>query len=92
MLEGRGVEYELIGLFGVTGADGFIWDRSGRSVSLPRLLDGRLSFCLTASSCRRSATPKAARDFLLKDQSHQTLHPTKHKQNPKEPKVLLNYK
>lgn len=65
MLEAGGVMYELMGLLGVTGAEGLIWDRSGRSASLPRLLDGRLSLCLTASSCRRSATPKAACDFLF---------------------------
>lgn len=40
--EAGGVAYELRGLEGVTGKDGH--DRSGRSPSLPRLLDGRLSF------------------------------------------------
>lgn len=38
---------ELIGFDGVTGMDGLAaeeQDRSDRSVSLPKLLDGRLSF------------------------------------------------
>lgn len=57
MLEAGVVTYELIGLEGVTGMEGFPAEGniSGRSVSLPRLLDGRLSFCRTASSWRRSA-------------------------------------
>lgn len=57
MLEAGGVANELIGLEGVTGTDGLLpagHGRSGRSGSLPKLLDGRLSFCRTASSCRRS--------------------------------------
>lgn len=47
ILETGGVENELIGLEGVTGMDGLPamgHGRSDRSVSLPRLLDGRLSF------------------------------------------------
>lgn len=38
---------ELNGLEGVTGTDGLLAEghaRSGRSMSLPRLLEGRLSF------------------------------------------------
>lgn len=57
MLE-AGVMYELKGLEGVTGIDGVTGEeqpKSERSASLPRLLDGRLSFCRTASSWRRSA-------------------------------------
>lgn len=48
---------ELIGLEGVTGMDGLPvagHGTSARSVSLPRLLDGRLSFWRTANSWRRS--------------------------------------
>lgn len=47
ILEAGGVANELIGLEGVTGMDGLPaegYGRSARSVSLPRLLDGRLSF------------------------------------------------
>lgn len=47
MLEAGGVINELRGLEGVTGKDGLPAEghgRSARSVSLPRLLDGRLSF------------------------------------------------
>lgn len=47
MLEAGGVTNELIGLEGVTGMVGLVAedpDRSVRSVSLPRLLEGRLSF------------------------------------------------
>lgn len=47
MLEAGGVANELMGLEGVTGMDGFPAEGHGtsaRSVSLPRLLDGRLSF------------------------------------------------
>lgn len=46
ILEGGGVANELIGLEGVTGVDGLPAEGHGRSalsVSLPRLLDGRLS-------------------------------------------------
>lgn len=47
MLEAGGVTNELRGLDGVTGKDGLPAEGHGRStlsVSLPRLLDGRLSF------------------------------------------------
>lgn len=47
ILEAGGVTNELRGLEGVTGTDGLPAEghaRFGRSVSLPRLLDGRLSF------------------------------------------------
>ena len=47
MLEAGGVTNELRGLEGVTGKDALPAEgqgRSARSVSLPRLLDGRLSF------------------------------------------------
>lgn len=47
MVEAGGVINELRGLDGVTGTDELPAEedgRSGRSVSLPRLLDGRLSF------------------------------------------------
>lgn len=55
------MKYELMGLEGVTGIDGFTGEehpKSARSESLPKLLDGRLSFCRTASSWRRSGTQK----------------------------------
>lgn len=48
MLEAGGVQNELMGLEGVAGMDGLPAEGHGasvhRSVSLPRLLDGRLSF------------------------------------------------
>lgn len=47
ILEAGGVTNELMGFDGVTGMDGLAakgHDRSDRSVSLPKLLDGRLSF------------------------------------------------
>lgn len=70
ILEAGGVAYELSGLEGVTGMDGLPaegHDRSARSVSLPRLLDGRLSFWRTASSCRRSGTDIMRVSFLWND-------------------------
>lgn len=47
MLDAGGVANELMGLEGVTGMDGLAVEGHGvspRSASLPRLLDGRLSF------------------------------------------------
>lgn len=47
MMEAGGVANELMGLEGVTGMDGLPAEEHGasaRSLSLPRLLDGRLSF------------------------------------------------
>lgn len=47
MLDAEGVANELDGLEGVTGVVGLLAEghgRSGRSGSLPMLLDGRLSF------------------------------------------------
>lgn len=57
MLEAGGVANELIGLEGVAGRDEILAEghrRSARSVSFPKLLDGRLSLCRTANSWRRS--------------------------------------
>lgn len=59
MLEAGGVMYEPTGLEGVMGTEGFGGEEhsiSDRSESLPKLLDGRLSFWRTASSWRRSNT------------------------------------
>lgn len=57
MLEAGGVVNAQVGLDGVLGMDGLPTAGQGasaRSVSFPRLLDGRLSFWRTANSWRRS--------------------------------------
>lgn len=56
MLEAGGVVKAQRGLEGVMGTTAPVHGASARSVSFPRLPDGRRSFCRTASSWRRSAT------------------------------------
>lgn len=65
MLDAGGVaNVALMGLEGVAGTEGLAADdASPRSASLPRLLDGRRSFCRTASSCRRSDTQQRGADL-----------------------------
>lgn len=71
--------YELKGLEGVTGIDGVTGEeqpKSERSASLPRLLDGRLSFCRTASSWRRSAIKSQLFMSIYAESVSVTLHVT----------------